>query len=239
MAGRYNEAVEGYHAGTEFEGTRREGYVQVGTLLAGFEEYEAALIAFNSGLSGMPGEPTLLRRRALVQVRRGNLTGGVADLQTLVDNDTANAQDLATLGSLYEARGDTELAIQAYLESLKLNDSQFTALVNLSLIRAGEEDYPVALELAERAIAIDTDHLEAQHVYGWALIHTDGREAEGRAVFDQLAEVSQNPNMLTRQAILLAREGASAEATTLADAALAIRSDFELAEIARDLASVD
>jgi len=142
-------------------------------------------------------------------------TGGdtealVAELQTAVAADPANAANSAALGNAFYQRaretGDAafySLAEGAFAKSLASDSEQVTAITGQATLALARHDFAAALELAERARAIEPDLLAPYPALVDAQIEL-GRYEQGAATLDRL--ISLKPTLASYSRVSYFRE---------------------------------
>lgn len=192
-------------------------------------DLDAALDAYETGLSTLPDDPQLVSGRARVLAAQGETEAALADLRVVVER-LPSPQHLVAYGELLEATGQREAAREQY-DVVRATQQLFAASgqdvdTELALFEADHGTPAAAVAAAEKAYTKRPRSVVTQDAYAWAL-HRAGRSAEALPVArDALRLGWRNPAMLARVGTIEAAAGDPAAARRLLSEALALNPAF-------------
>ncbi len=134
-------------------GVLGDAYLEVG-------KYDLAKEAYQK-MAQLGEDLYSLSRRSGLKNLEGDPEGAIEDLREAIEVGRARGlpkESIAwaqwQLGSEQFARGDLKAAEAAYADSLKTYPNYHRALAGLAQVRAAQQDYPQAIDLYKRAIAV-------------------------------------------------------------------------------------
>jgi len=194
--------------------------------------YEAALGAFERGLNIAPDTVSLMRGARLSQFRLGRLDAAHAFAARLASRQDAQASDYVWLGSIEQARGNVDAALEAYQAAVQADSTNWVALNNLAVLLTQQKP-DRAVEHARAALELSDHAPSVRDTLGWALFKS-GDMAAARQVFAELkADAPEDATVAYRHGRVLLSMGKSAEGRAEIQRALDLDSAFSYAEDAR------
>lgn len=113
-------------------------------------------------------------------------------LKAALKANPKNAQAWIQLGHLYFDGNEPENAINAYLESLKLHKGSANLWTDLGVMYRRVKQFDKALEMFDKAIAMDKTHEPSRLNKGIVLMYDLGKNDEAIKTWEELSAI--NPN---------------------------------------------
>ncbi|MGM0441970.1 MAG: tetratricopeptide repeat protein [Elusimicrobiota bacterium] len=123
-----------------------------------------------TGLEKNPSDSTV-RNDLVTVLLRGK---DIEEALKVAEEGTQKAPDQAVSwflkGLVYEEKGESKTAESSYEKTLEINPGHTDALVNLAVIKAGQEEIDRAIELLEKALSDDPHNQEVLYNLGRVLV---------------------------------------------------------------------
>jgi tetratricopeptide (TPR) repeat protein len=160
--------------------------LEEGNILGAMRRYDAALAAYEAGLSQAPDNAALLRGSSRALLRLGRVDDALARAQAAAAARGATDADHVWLAAVAEQAGDVALARMAYETALGLGPDNVLALNNLAALVTAD-DPARAVDLATRADALAPGTAAIRDTLGWAY-YAAGDLAAARRIFETLVQ---------------------------------------------------
>jgi Flp pilus assembly protein TadD len=145
----------------------RDLYREIGVVYFRLQRYDDAIAAWQTGLQRAPNDPSLLNNLSIVLMQRGRFDDAAAAAQTALAVDPNMPQALNTMGQVSLLRKDYDKAIEFFLKAIERQPDLPPRYWNaaLALEQAGKLD--MALQYANRYVAMETDPVGRQRALGY------------------------------------------------------------------------
>ena len=110
----------------------------------------------------------------LLMEQKKDLAGAEGEFKLALDLDKKNAEALVKLGTVQSARGDTDKALQTYLEGSKLNPKEITFNLLVGGIYESKQDWENAKQQYQKALAIQADNPLASNNLAYVMLQQGG-----------------------------------------------------------------
>lgn len=168
------------------------------------QDFNQAVAFYDKALASAPSSQLVIKKYRARAATNGSGKEGIL-LEWLADHpeDTTVRRLLA---SVYQQRGETELAIPQYERLVRDAAGDAESLNNLAWLYHETGDAR-ALETARLAYEGAPRRAEIADTYGWILVET-GRVAEGRDILERAASMSRDPEIQYHLAVAHVKSGA-------------------------------
>jgi putative PEP-CTERM system TPR-repeat lipoprotein len=181
------------------------GYELAGTVWMARENYPEAAAAYAQAWEH--GQtPGLAIRFSEALSRSGNADGAIRPLLAWLDGNPGDVRVRQYLGTVYQASGQKDKALQEYEKVLAVEPDNRIALNNTALLYL-PVDLTRAQALAEQAYQASPDNPGIQDTYGWILLQS-GKLEQGLSLLNRAMEqLSDSPEVRYHHAVALYRSG--------------------------------
>ena len=134
----YDEALANYEDLKNLGYNKVDLYKNMAACYLGKEDEAKSLEMIEAGLAKFPGDAGMIIEKVNLYLKQGNGEAAIADLRQLHDMDPNNASILFILGTIYGDDShdifDSDLAVEYYLEALKVDPTFYDADYNLAAL---------------------------------------------------------------------------------------------------------
>jgi len=110
----------------------------------------------------------------LLMEQKKDFTGAESEFRQALDLDKKNADALVKLGMVQSARGDTDQALQTYLEGSKVHPKEITFNLLAGGIYESKQDWENAKQQYQKALAIQADNPLASNNLAYVMLQQGG-----------------------------------------------------------------
>ena len=194
---------------------------------------DEARAASESALEREPGRSDLWQRLGVIELQRQDFPAAQHALEKAIALGAVSPSVLTNLGLALQHTGSLDRAAECHRRALALEPNNVSALCNLAAALGLTGEYDEAIRHARRAIALRPDYVNPYMQI--ALLEADRERFEEAVAW--VAKVPrpmmQSPEALTSHAEILNKASLNRAALQVADMAIALRTDFGDAHLAR------
>ena len=166
-------------------------------------EFPAAMAYYARGIvmitSSVPREAVHIYNRALELSNQGNHEGAIEEYRRAIEAFPAFVAAHNNIGEIHARRGESDKAIAAYLEALKI-EPHHRVLLNLGVEHYNRERYDKALDYCKKSLAREPQFIEGNYYAGLVCYNTN----EYKKAEKYLREVIKNDGRHLKANYLLA-----------------------------------
>ncbi|CRX38107.1 tetratricopeptide repeat protein [Estrella lausannensis] len=161
------------------------GYLQFAEFLRSRENYAKAILVTDQGILINHDNIPLIQERALNYLLKKEFAKALSDYNTILAIQPQNVEALSGVGRILSNTGDIEGAEKLYLESLKIDPNNQTALNYLLDLKLKQKAYLEAAELAQSVMITNpqADWAREQYInarWGTLFDEAESLQKEGR-----------------------------------------------------------
>ena len=139
-------------------------------------KYTEAIEKYNQALKIDPENIYADYELAFSLFSSGKGSEGIPYIEKVIKANTSlNAGAYDLLGSIYDKDNQTQKAIEAYKEGIKVNPNYQRLYYNLGIVYSRDKQYAEAEKCAIEAIKLDTKHASSQRMYALVTFHQNKR----------------------------------------------------------------
>jgi tetratricopeptide (TPR) repeat protein len=152
------------------------GLIKEGVVLNGQKDYAGAIEKYKQALVTEPDNAQANYQMAFTLNVAGKASEGIPYLKTVIKSGgTLTGPAYELLGSIYDASHQSQQAIDAYKEGIKLKPDYQPLYFNLGIAYFRAQKYADAEAAAIEAIKLDPKHANSQRLYGLVTFHQNKR----------------------------------------------------------------
>ena len=143
---------------------------------------------------------------------KGDVTRALTELESVVTRSPDNAVARFNLGRAHAAKGEYELARQAFQKAIELQPNLLQARLALAQLQVGRGDFDAALKGADDILQIDRGNMTARLIQSAALMGQH-KYGDSRARLNAMLQTNPNsPDVMFQKAVVDLAESKYAEA---------------------------
>jgi tetratricopeptide (TPR) repeat protein len=203
-----DSAIKEYREGITNDPKKKTAYQKhiIEVLMRQGKKQEAAQL--NQEILAVDPKDTDARNLAAsLMLEKGDVTKALAELQAIVTRAPDNPVARYNLGRAHAARGEWELARQAFTKAIELKADYLMPRLALAQLQVSRGEFDAALKTAQAILQIDRGNINARLIESAALMGQK-KFGDSRALLDAMVKVNpSSPDVLFQLGVVNLAEG--------------------------------